>query len=201
MVPPEFINFFSVCATIGATLVGLIFVAVSIAPEHIVMDSAPVERQVVAASSLTALLNPFFLSIAALIPHTNIGLTSLILSSLSALSSLNLAWRTLKERQRLLTAVRKLFLLVAALVIYGYEFYAGLRLTMAPSQSDPLYLLAAVMIGAYAFGLLRAWELLGARRFGITTWLISPLRSANEKAPPRTTEQPETTSKIPRDGN
>src|SRR6266566_1142426 len=68
----------------------------------------------------------------------------------------------------------------------------------APSQSDPLYLLTAVMIGAYAFGLLRAWELLGARRFGITNWLISALRSANEKAPLRTTEQPETTSKIPR---
>jgi len=118
---------------------------------------------------------------------------------LSALSSLNLAWRLLKERQRLLAAMRKLLLIAAALVIYGYEFYAGLRLTMAPSQSDPLYLLTGVMIGAYAFGLLRAWELLGARRFGLTNWLISPLRSANEKAPLRTTEQPETTSKIPRD--
>jgi hypothetical protein len=201
MVPPEFINFFSVCAAVGATLVGLIFVAVSIAPEHIVMDSAPVERQAVAASSLTALLNPFFLSIVALIPHTSMGLIALILSSVSALNSLYLAWRLLKERQRLLAAVRKFSLIAAALVIYGYEFYAGLRLTMAPSQSDPLYLLTGVMSGAYAFGLLRAWELLGARRFGITNWLISPLRSANEKEPLRTTEQPETTSKIPRDGN
>jgi hypothetical protein len=59
MVPPEFISFFSVSAAAGATLVGLIFVAVSIAPEHIVMDSAPVERQVVAASSFTALFNGF----------------------------------------------------------------------------------------------------------------------------------------------
>jgi hypothetical protein len=201
MVPPEFINFFSVCAAVGATLVGLIFVAVSIAPEHIVMDSAPVERQAVAASSLTALLNPFFLSIVALIPHTSMGLIALILSSVSALNSLYLAWRLLKERQRLLAAMRKFSLIAAALVIYGYEFSAGLRLTMAPSQSDPLYLLTGVMIGAYAFGLLRAWELLGARRFGITNWLISPLRSANEKEPLRTTEQPETTSKIPRDGN
>jgi len=201
MVPPEFINFFSVCAAVGATLVGLIFVAVSIAPEHIVMDSAPVERQAVAASSLTALLNPFFLSIVALIPHTSMGLIALILSSVSALNSLYLAWRLLKERQRLLAAVRKLSLIAAALVIYGYEFDAGLRLTMAPSQSDPLYLLTGVMIGAYAFGLLRAWELLGARRFGITNWLISPLRSTNEKVPLRTTEQPETTSKTPHDGN
>jgi hypothetical protein len=201
MVPPEFINFFSVSAAVGATLVGLIFVAVSIAPEHIVMDSAPVERQAVAASSLTALLNPFFLSIVALIPHTSMGLIALILSSVSALNSLYLAWRLLKERQRLLAAMRKLLLIAAALVIYGYEFSAGLRLTMAPSQSDPLYLLTGVMIGAYAFGLLRAWELLGARRFGITNWLISPLRSTNEKVPLRTTEQPETTSKTPRDGN
>src|SRR5258708_15307800 len=162
MVPPEFINFFSVCAAVGATLVGLIFVAVSIAPEHIVMDSAPVERQVVAASSLTALLNSFFLSIVALIPHTSMGLISLILSSLSALSSLNLAWRLLKERQRLLAVVRKLSLIAAALVIYWYEFYAGLRLTMAPSQSNPLYLLNGVMVGAYASPLLRSCAFLRA---------------------------------------
>src|SRR5258708_8094884 len=115
MVPPEFINFFSVCAAVGATLVGLIFVAVSIAPEHIVMDSAPVERQVVAASSLTALLNSFFLSIVALIPPTSMGLIALILSSLSALRSLNPASQLLTHPPRLPPLFPKLPLLPPAL--------------------------------------------------------------------------------------
>ncbi len=87
----------------------------------------------------------------------------------------------------------------------GSSCYLWIRILCRAATHDgafpirPLYLLTGVMIGAYAFGLLRAWELLGVRRFGLTNWLISPLRSTNEKAPLRTTEQPETTSKIPRD--
>ncbi len=51
MVPSAFTNFFVASAGAGGALVGLIFVAVSIAPEHIVQASAPVERQAVAASA------------------------------------------------------------------------------------------------------------------------------------------------------
>ena len=68
MVPETFNNFFLASAGIGATLVGLIFVAVSIAPEHNVQANAPIERQAMAASSFTALLNAFFISFGALIP-------------------------------------------------------------------------------------------------------------------------------------
>ncbi len=44
MVPPEFTNLFIASASAGAALVGLLFVAVSIAPEHIFMANAPVEQ-------------------------------------------------------------------------------------------------------------------------------------------------------------
>ncbi len=80
MVPETFNNFFLASAGIGATLVGLIFVAVSIAPEHIVQANAPIERQAMAASSFTALLNAFFISLGALIPGI-IGSLTLVMSA------------------------------------------------------------------------------------------------------------------------
>src|SRR5579863_569867 len=73
VVPPAFANFFIASTSAGAALVGLLFVAVSFAPEQIVTSRAPVERQAVAGSAFTALINAFFISLVALIPHLNIG--------------------------------------------------------------------------------------------------------------------------------
>ena len=80
MVPEAFHDYFVASTGAGAALVGLLFVAVSIAPERTVMSGAPVERQAVATSAYTALLNAFFLSLVALLPQTNLGWAALVLS-------------------------------------------------------------------------------------------------------------------------
>ncbi len=51
MVPEAFHDYFVASTGAGAALVGLLFVAVSIAPERTVMSGAPVERQAVATSA------------------------------------------------------------------------------------------------------------------------------------------------------
>ena len=81
MVPPEFANFFIAGASAGAALVGLLFVAVSIAPERMVTRRAPIERQAVAGSAFTALINAFLLSLAALIPASTLAQSSCLLAS------------------------------------------------------------------------------------------------------------------------
>ena len=57
MVPEGFHDDFVASTGIGAALVELLFVAVSIAPERTVMSGAPVDRQAVATSAYTTLLN------------------------------------------------------------------------------------------------------------------------------------------------
>ena len=54
MVPEAFHDYFIASTGAGAALVGLLFVAVSIAPERTVMRSAPAERRAVALSAYTA---------------------------------------------------------------------------------------------------------------------------------------------------
>lgn len=174
MVPSAFTNFFVASAGAGGALIGLLFVAVSIAPENTIMASAPVERQASAGSAFTSLINAFFISLGALIP-INLGEIIIIMSLLgfssTTLYSLNLV-RNLKDRHNLLA---RSLLLLAGLFIYGFEFYIALLMLSHPTDPSPFYGLSSLLLSAYGLGLVRAWQLLGAQRFSILSWL-NPLK-------------------------
>jgi hypothetical protein len=182
MVPPEFANFFIASASAGAALVGLLFVAVSLAPEQIVTRRAPQERQAVAGSAFTALINAFFLSLVALIPNVNFGLIVVPISGLCLVTSLIQAWPLLRRRKSWLSFLRRAFLILLSVGLYGLELLNGFQLLLAPSKVGIIYGLVSCLIGAFALGLVRAWELLGAHRYGLMGWL-SPLRDLTDNEP------------------
>jgi len=181
MVPPELSNYFLATAGAGAALIGLLFVAVSIAPEQIVTRRAPMERQAVAASTFTALVNAFFISLGALMPGS-LGTLALLMSSLGFLNSLTLGGHLLRHPKNWQNFFRRVFLILVSLAIYGAEFYYALRLTITSSSIDSAYTLAALLLAVYGIGLIRAWELLGVNRFGLLSWL-NPLYDVNESLP------------------
>ncbi len=179
MVPPDFANFFIASAGAGAALVGLLFVAVSLAPEQMVTRRAPMERQAVTGSAFTALINAFFISLFALIPHFNIGSGIVPFSSLCLVTSLIQAWHLLRLRKSWQSLLRRAFLVVLSVGLYGVELVLGLQLINDPSQVGMVFELLWCVIGAFGIGLTRAWELLGAQRYGLLGWL-SPLRDLTD---------------------
>lgn len=193
MVPPQFVNFFLASSGAGAALVGLLFVAVSIAPEQIVMANAPVDRQAMASSSFTALLNAFFISLGALIP-TNLGGITLVLSLTGLIHSIYLAWSLLKARQRWQNMLRRFFLIVVSLIVYGYELYCAILILNEPQNVGGFFVLTWLLLAVYGIGLTRAWQLLGAHRFGLMGWL-SPLHELNQAKPTTTMEETRSSSK------
>jgi hypothetical protein len=191
MVPPQFTNFFIASASGGAALVGLLFVAVSIAPERIVMANAPIERRAMAASSFTALLNAFFISLGALIPGS-VSIILLIMSTGGLTNSLFLTWNLLKERQSWQNILRRIILILASFIIYGFELYYAIRLLYEPNNFGIIYSLTGLLLAVYGIGLTRAWQLLGARRYGLLRWL-NPLTEETE--PIKTSEGAKTMDK------
>ncbi len=178
MVPPEFANFFIASASAGAALVGLLFVAVSIAPENIVTRRAPVERQAVAGSAFTALVNAFFISLVALIPHFNFGPIIVPFNSLCLLTSLIQAWQLLRLRKGWLSLLRRAILVLLSFALYGLELVNAFQLINDPSQVGNVYALVLLLLGAFVLGLTRAWELLGVQ-WGLFGWL-NPLRDVQD---------------------
>ncbi len=178
---------------------GLLFVAVSIAPERTVMSSAPVERQAVAISAYTALLNAFFLSLVALLPQTKLGWAALILSLIGLANHFILAWHLSKQAQRRwISTGRRAALIVAGLLLYGYELYNAILLLRFPTDSTPITVLAPLLVGIYALGLARAWQLLGGRNYRLSDWL-SPLHDTEDRQPDTNTDQALSASSVKKD--
>ena len=179
MVPPEFKDFFVASTGAGAALVGLLFVAIAVAPERFVMGGAPSERRAVASSSFTALLNAFFISLNALVPHTNIAWFTLVMAAIGFTNSIFLAFTALLRLPNWQTGIRRAILILLGLVLYGFELYFAVLLAITPNDAGPVAELTTLVMSAYGLGIVRAWELLGASRFGFLRWL-NPLYDLNE---------------------
>jgi hypothetical protein len=171
--PAAYQPFFAASMGTAAALLGLLFVAVSVAPERIVGAGAPVERQMVAESVFTALINAFFLSMGGTIPEINVGSVALVLGAFALFQTLNVGRRLWPRRFTIRSAIQRLGLVVVALVIYGGQLENAFQLVRVVGPGAPLGGQINILFALYAFALGRSWELLGARR-GIFIRRLSP---------------------------
>lgn len=182
MVPDTFDNFFLAMAGAGGALIGLLFVAISIDPERTFGPGVDPGRQRVAGGAYMALVNGFFISTCALLPHANVGDIALPVGVVGLVSSGALGRDLIRHQLRhrrstteLLGGLGHALLIVAVnVILYGYEVFLAAQLIRHPHNTPVLFTLAGILLGVYAVGLARAWQLLGAPG-GILKWL-DPLR-------------------------
>jgi len=189
MPPSTFTSFFLATSSGGAALIGLLFVATSISPERVFSPKASPELAAVAASAFTALINAFFISTAALLPVSNIGYTVLALGLVGSVNTISLGIRLARnrwqnrshfEKGRLwLRIVRDLVLVVGTLIVYLFQLNISIQLIGSSGDLSAIYALATTILVVDGIGLLRAWELLGARRSGLLGWL-NPLEDTGD---------------------
>ncbi len=162
MVTSEFQPFFMASVGASAALIGLLFVAVSVAPQRIFGPESDAVRQAHALSAFTGLANVFFISMMSLVPGVLYGLVVVVVSIPAIIQTLALLGLARQWHQtRILTRGVFLFLASAANLLF-------------------------VLMGAYAVGLGRAWELLGAPRSGFVSYVwavISALRRNPSSSP------------------
>jgi hypothetical protein len=180
MVSESFETFFLATAGAGGAFVGLLFIAISIAPQRTFDPGtvASVQQQRLAEATLLTLFNGFLVSCVALIPDVNVGWISLVLGMAGVLIAAELVTflarghrHVVAGRSSWLHQLRVVSLSVVATLLYGIEGLLGLRLVLRPQDVDALRLLTFVVIGIYALGMLRAWTLLGDPRHGWSGWL------------------------------
>ena len=153
MVPDSFTGYFTAAAAAASALIGLLFVAVSLRPDDIFADITPGGGKALASSSFTGLVNGFFLSMAALIPGKNLGVSSAVLAVFCISQTLRLHRRLGTARSSVLTSV-------ASVAIFIVQLAAGIGLTTHPHNVTFVKILAWVTITSFMVALFRAWALL-----------------------------------------
>lgn len=170
MIPASFIPFFSISAGAAATLIGLLFVAVSVAPARTVGKGASMSRRSVAESAFTALLNAFLVSLIALIPTAPLSLGALAVTGATLLGFARTLIQTIARWRgepsfSLPRLLRRLLLPIGMLVVYGLEFWWGVgTYRIYHLSADTCGELAMILIVLQALAIGRSWELLGAQR-------------------------------------
>jgi hypothetical protein len=183
MIPAPYEGFLSASVQASAALIGLLFVSISIAPERVFGGTAESRRQAQALSAFTALANVFFISFFSLIPNISLGPIITGSACVAVLQTLGLLFLFPQWRRE--HALRRgLFLFLLSAVIYGGEIEVGISLWIKPLDSGALSGLLEILLGAYAIGLGRAWELLGARRLGsLIEGVVHPAGRSDNKPP------------------
>jgi hypothetical protein len=185
----SFETFFLASAGAGGAFIGLLFVALSIAPKttfgHMADSDAP--RQQLAEGQLLGMANGFIVSCIALIPGINVGWVALGGGIWGIAVAAYIAWCVarfhwhgpLHETWRHLARVVSLSLIAAA--IYAIEAILGLRLLFQENAPSAVRGLALTVVALYALAILRAWILLGNPEKGLSG-LLNPLQDRAQGA-------------------
>ncbi|HEX4103880.1 MAG TPA: hypothetical protein VHZ04_00135 [Candidatus Paceibacterota bacterium] len=158
MFPASFNSFLLACVEASASLIGLLFVALSLVLGRAGGDELEFRERRLAETAFTALANAFFLSLDALLPSANIGWIAIIFALIGIRSS----YRTFSKRDDSVGTNMTWF--IASILIYLIQVVYAVLILQNPSDVSNFYGITTVILILFGVGLLRTWGLLGLHK-------------------------------------
>ena len=168
MVPDDFHDFFVASAGVAGALIGLLFVAISVASDRLAKAEASAQvHRIRAYAALTSFTNALAVSLFALLPGEKLGETSFIVALLGLAFVAAALLSLIRLRQVRWTTVRDGVFLVGLAAIFIYQLIAGLSLADQSNNPGTVDAIAILVIVSFLVGISRAWELIGGPSIGI----------------------------------
>lgn len=184
-------DLFIAIATAAATLIGLLFVALSVAESR--PGSHPrVVRQFRAAASFVAFVNALGVTLFGLVPGTNVGVPALVFGLTGVLFTAAGVRRTVKTPAYRNVGAQQRSLITLLLFVFGFEFAFGIVLIDKVHDTSALANIGYILIVSLLIGIARAWEVVGEWNTGMwasVTSLLWPPSSTDEVAGPAAGDQ------------
>lgn len=178
-----FHDFFLASAGIAGSLIGLLFVAVSIAHDRLIAEDEAQVSRVRASAALTAFLNALVVSLFALVPGVGVGWTALVVSLSGLLFLAGALLSLIRVRRSQPESLRDAVFLVGLAVTFAIQLISALGAIDHPHESGPVRTIAILVIVCFLIGIARAWELIGAPNIGLGNELGRIVRRRDAKEP------------------
>ena len=177
MVPENIHDFFMGSAGVTGALIGLLFVAISVAGPRLTRAEATAQvHRIRANASLIAFTNSLSVSLFALIPGKKIGWTSVAVSTVGLVFIAAALLSLLRVPEKHWSIARDAFFLVGMAVAFAVELIAGLNVAYHPGDSGSVETIAILVIIFCLLGIGRAWELVGGPSIGLGEQVVGLVR-------------------------
>jgi hypothetical protein len=181
MVPDGLRDFFVASASVAGALIGLLFVAVTVASERLARaEKSGQFNRIRASAALTSFTNALVVSLIALVPGQTIGPTAvavagagLLFITASLLSLIRLRqihWRTLRDA----------LFMVGLIITFVVQLIQGIQVIVNPGDSGAVNTIMILVVICFLIGIDRAWELVGGPSIGISQEVTALVRGRKD---------------------
>ncbi len=179
--PADLHSFFAASASVAGALIGLLFVAISVAHERLTADNAAQAHRVRASAALTAFINALTVSLFALIPEEDLGWVALVVAVLGFLfiAASLLSLRRVRRSQP--GELRDALFLIGLAITFGLQALYGLLAIKHPHSSNDADMIATLVIVCFLIGIARSWELIGGPSIGMRSELRAIVRAHGQE--------------------
>jgi hypothetical protein len=179
--PPSFDTFLAASAGVAGALIGLLFVAISVAQERLSSEDVNQAHRLRASAAFTSFGNALAVALFGLVPGVGlrgpafvVGLLGLLFVAASLLS-------LLRVRKTHPVPPRDVLFLAGLVAAFGLQVYFALALISNGADMGAAQGIAVLVIVCFLIGIARAWELVGGPSIGLRDELMEIVRTRRQE--------------------
>jgi hypothetical protein len=170
-------EFFAGSASVAGALIGLLFVAISVAPEGVLGPDASEAHSVRAAAALTAFTNALAVALFGLVPGFDAGDAATVVAIFGLLFIAGSLMRVVPAWRAKRIKLSDVSYLIGLLGVFVIQLIVGLGLDRHAGDKGDLQTICVLVIVCCLVGIARSWELVGGPNIGMGHELFQLFRA------------------------